>query len=437
MPEHIFDAVVVGAGFAGAAAAAVLQEAGHRTVVLEARDRAGGRAFTRSFVDSADLLEFGGSWIAPYQHRVRHYANKCGFLLRPTAPVTARRWHDGSALRRDAPAPEANMADYELGRKRIVHDAHRYAKGLTTDRSGLDLVQISFAAYLNRINVSRALKSQAMAWWCISGNGDPNLISAAEFIASCAHGDGSPEGMMSSLKHTLVSGAGDLVRRMIDASGATLHLKSEVHSIQQFRSDVSAVCTNGESYRARAAVIAVPLNVLKAIRFAPSLQRRKNDAMASGHGGRSFKIWIKARGVQMGVLATGGLHGLQWAFAEREAADGNMMIVGFGLLDGKFDPSARADVEQGLGRFFPEATLVAWDWHDWVNDPYSRGTWLALPAAAPWIADHEEWRSEGKVFFASSDFAPETPGWFESAIRSGEAAARGIIGVSTEGPIHL
>jgi monoamine oxidase len=44
MAEHTYDVVVVGAGFAGAAAASVLQKAGYRTAVLEARDRAGGRA---------------------------------------------------------------------------------------------------------------------------------------------------------------------------------------------------------------------------------------------------------------------------------------------------------------------------------------------------------------------------------------------------------
>ena len=78
----------------------------------------------------------------------------------------------------------------------------------------------------------------------------------------------------------------------------------------------------------------------------------------------------------------------------------------------------------------PEARLLAWDWHDWVSDPYSRGTWLALPAASAWIADNAELQPEGKVSFASADFAPGTPGWFESAIVSGEAAARGMIEMS-------
>jgi monoamine oxidase len=115
---------------------------------------------------------------------------------------------------------------------------------------------------------------------------------------------------------------------------------------------------------------------------------------------------------------------------DRQTAGGSVMIVGFGLMDGKFDPASPGDVERGVKRLFPEARLIAWDWHDWLSDPHSRGTWLALPAEASWIGDSAEWRHEDKVFFASADFAPGTPGWFESAIVSGEAAAREIIGMS-------
>jgi monoamine oxidase len=427
MAEQDYDVIVIGAGFAGAAAASALQSAGCKTVVLEARDRAGGRAFTRPFVNSADVLEFGGAWISPAHRRIRHYANKCDFLLRPTAAIVERRWHDGRMLRSDAPAAATDLDAYRRGHALIMEDARRYAKGITVDQSGINLIDLSMSSYLHRINATRAMRSQALAWWCISGNGDPGRISAGEFLSSCAHGDFSPEGMMYSLKHTLVSGAGDLVRRMIDTSGAALHLGADVESVQQFPRDVLAHCKNGDTYRAGAVIIALPLNVLTTIHFAPSLSRRKSDAIALGHGGRSFKIWIKAEGAKIGTLVTGGLTGLQWAFAERQSTDGNALIVGFGLMDGKFDPFSPTQVEDALKRFFPEARLLAWDWHDWVSDPYSRGTWLALPAASAWIGECEEWQPEDKLFFASADFAPQTPGWFESAIVSGEAAARAII----------
>jgi hypothetical protein len=68
--------------------------------------------------------------------------------------------------------------------------------------------------------------------------------------------------MMHALTHSFVLGASELVRRMIESSGAVLRLNREVTSIQQFRRHVLASCVNGESYQAKLAVIAAPLNVL-------------------------------------------------------------------------------------------------------------------------------------------------------------------------------
>jgi nicotine dehydrogenase len=97
------------------------------------------------------------------------------------------------------------------------------------------------------------------------------------------------------------------------------------------------------------------------------------------------------------------------------------------LADGTLDPTDRLSVTTSLARFFPEAELVAWDWHDWLGDPYARGTWVALLADAPWIGDPEIWSREGRIAFATSDFAENAAGWFEGAIRSGEAAALAVL----------
>jgi monoamine oxidase len=126
-------------------------------------------------------------------------------------------------------------------------------------------------------------------------------------------------------------------------------------------------------------------------------------------------------------LASGGPGGLRWLFSERQGADGSTLMVGFGLADGTLDPSDRVSVAASLARFFPEAHLIAWDWHDWIGDPYANGTWVALPADAPWIGDPDVWGREGQIAFATSDFAEVSAGWFEGAIRSGEAAGQTVL----------
>jgi hypothetical protein len=379
-------------------------------------------------------MEFGGSWVAPAHHRIRQHCARHDILLTPTSTVGVRRWHDGDGLRSDGPAGDEQRADYDAAMARVRADALAHGGGHGTLEPGFSILDTSLNEYLYRIAANRAARAQILAWWCISGNGDPNIVSAAEFISSCAYGDGSPEGMMSALAHSLSPGAGDLVARMITSSRAELRLGCSVEGVRQFPDEVVVDTANGESYHARAGILAVPLNVLTALKFTPPPGPRKLEAMAMGHGGRGFKLWIKARGARAGTLVTGGLTGIQWMFVERATDDGAAMIVGFGLLDGEFDPSLRSDVESGLQRFLPGAELLAFDWHNWVDDPFARGTWVATPAKAPWIARTEEWQNEGRVFFASADFAPGTVGWFESAIVSGETAAEKVLGLLSQIP---
>ncbi|MFL5258536.1 MAG: flavin monoamine oxidase family protein [Hyphomicrobiales bacterium] len=416
----IKDVVIIGAGLAGAAAACTCAGAGLKSIILEARDRVGGRAYTRPFGSGGDLLEFGGSWITPWQNRIRYYAGLTGVSWRPRHPVIEHRFHDGRTLRTGEPCAAEERAEFGRAMARLRADVKRYQQN-----QACDVAEVSLDAYLAAIDASPPARTQIMAWWTISGNGDPDRISAAEFLSSCAYGGRTPEGMMGALAHTLEPGASILCERMIALSDADLRPNAPVVRVRHESDRIVATTSSGTEIAARSAIVALPLNAIGTITFTPALRGRKAEAAALGHGGRSIKIWIEARGVPVGVLATGGAGGIRWMFAEREGGNGTTLIVGFGLPD--FDPAKRDDIASSLSRFFPEAEIIAWGYHDWVSDPWARGTWVALPADALWIADSSVWKPEGRLAFASSDYSPQSPGWFEAAIVAGESAARATV----------
>jgi monoamine oxidase len=419
MTEMDCDVAILGAGLAGGAAACICADHGLSTIVLEARDRVGGRGFTRNFAGTADTLEFGGSWIAPWHDRIRHHAERTGITLKATHPVIEHRWHDGRTLRSGEPCSVTARAAFEKAQATIKSDALLHKAGKP---SSLTLNQ-----YLDHIDASPEARAHVLAWWTISGNGDPDRISASEFLSSCAYGDGSPESMMTALRHTLVPGVGVLTERMIASSKAELRVNSPVSAVHRGQETVTVTLASGKTVMARAVISCIPLNVLPAVRFAPELPERKRQAVEIGHGGRSIKLWLKVGGLPAGILASGGAGGLRWLFCERDASDGATLIVGFALADGTLDPKNRSSVANSLAQFFPEAELIAWDWHDWIGDPFARGTWVALPADQAWIGDSTIWGREGRLAFATSDFAEVSAGWFEGAIRSGEAAAMTIV----------
>jgi monoamine oxidase len=173
------------------------------------------------------------------------------------------------------------------------------------------------------------------------------------------------------------------------------------------------------------------------LKIAPSLPATESDALARGHAGRAIKVWAKVRGVAPGILATGGGSGIEWMFAERATRDGATMLVGFGI-EGEGgstwaqsrEDAAEAIVRSGreaVGRFFPEAELIALDWHDWNRDAFSRGAWVASRLGAERDLLHENWQRQGRLAFASSDISPEGAGWFDAAAISGASAAKEIM----------
>ena len=74
---------VVGAGLAGLTAARDLLAAGHSVVVLEARDRVGGRMLNEDLGDGK-VVEVGGQWIGPTQDRMAALAREMGVDTFPT-----------------------------------------------------------------------------------------------------------------------------------------------------------------------------------------------------------------------------------------------------------------------------------------------------------------------------------------------------------------
>jgi hypothetical protein len=306
-------------------------------------------------------------------------------------------------------------------------DAALYKKGFERDETGRMIVGIGFAEYLDRLSAPQSTRDHFSAWWTVSGNGDPATTLATEFLSSCEYGGGLAEGMMEQWVDTVSPGMSVLVERLIAGSHARLRLSTPVSAVRQSSNSVIVEASEGQ-LKCRAAVVALGINQLKNLRFEPTLSFSKTTAIRLGHGGCAFKVWIKARNVAEGTLAVGGGSGIEWAFADHATRDGSTMIVGFGITDQDTRLGDPEWLGSEISKLFPKAKVLACDRHDWVNDPFACGSWVAAQVGGDRGLHFDNWHEEGHVYFASSDVAQKQAGWFEGAVMSGEHAAVKIIG---------
>lgn len=431
--------VIVGAGFAGLGAAVALRELGLASEIVEARERLGGRTWTRPFGQRGPRVEYGGTWFMPEHRRVRRELQRAGSEVREHLP-TAWRWRTAEELRHGLPVPRGEWPRLEAALVRLVADADALGGGAsrTGDASGPggtsgggadDVGSLSFAAYLERLDTTPAVRDFLHGWWAVTGGTDPSEGAAIDGLAAIAD-HGGLLGVSETLRRSPALGWEAIAQAMAAHARAPVRYGCQLVHVDTAET-VTPHLVGGERLQAQAAILALPLNVLADISFAPALPQRVASSLGKNRG-RAVKMWLSARGIPPRSLAAGRGRGLDLLLHDR-SLDGTELAVGFGPASDRFDPRNGRDVQAALQAFYPEAELVAFDSHDWNTDPFARGTWATAPGGEPDALDHARFAPIGPLAFASSDFAPEAAGWIEGAIAAGEAAAAAVAGLPNAG----
>jgi monoamine oxidase len=419
--KAVCDVVVIGAGAAGLAAADALTRAGRSVVVLEARERVGGRCFTRRLAGLDIPVEVGAEFIHGEARATRALLRAAG--IRAVPSVREQR-----AL--------------ENGRLRAANgfaEAQRAVRGVSL---GEDL---SFRDFLRARHLPP--KTQALASLMVQGfdAADPKRVSARSIIEEWGEG-----GSLGDSQPRPQGGYGplfDWLARSLVARGVHLLLQRVVHDIDWRRGAVEVRGRFlGEPFavHAKRAVVSLPLGVLqsRAVRFSPAVPKRAAlHKLASGPVVRvamrfERPFWeARAPGVAFFHNPKAPFPTFWTPLPMREplltAWAGGPKAA---RLTGRSEKVLLARALQSVRSVFPDAPEPAACFvQDWQQDPFARGGYSYVLVGGEDAREELAAPVSDTLYFAGEATDREEAGTVAGALRSGARAARQILSTRPRG----
>jgi pseudooxynicotine oxidase len=417
------DVVVVGAGLAGLTAARELGWHGRDVVVLEGRDRLGGRAWTAPFAGID--VEMGGAyvhWIQP------HLWSE---LTRYGLGIVGARENERTTLRGDDGVVELDGTDFEdvaSSFEALCRDAPSLIPNPMAPPEGDEVRAADRLSARDRLDATdmpsrvRGFVDAMCAGISSRPNDEVGYLTIAKTFALASFDRDLM--LAANVAFTIEGGTSALVEAIADDVRGEIRTGRPVEAISQDGGEVLVRTSEGETV-ASAAVVAVPENTLGAIAFEPGLSATKVDAAERGIGGLGVKVWAKlAGGSWRGSASAPDRFPLTFVEAAGPTPDGGTAVVGFGPSAAAV-PLADPDlVAKEIEEMLPGEVVEEVGGHDWVDDPFSRGTWAAHRPDTwiRWLPEID--RPEGRIAFAGADIARGWQGYLDGAIETGLSAAR-------------
>jgi monoamine oxidase len=433
------DVVIVGAGYAGLTAARELVKLGYDVVVLEGRDRVGGRSYTTTIADVP--VDLGGTFVGPTQVEVLKLAAELGCSTVPTHNAGKNLIHWRGRVRSyRSTIPRLSILEL-LDVSRIQWRFERLTRQVPlaepwTSSIAYKLDAQTLESWLRSVHAGAGTRDLMAIMARVTWGCEPNEVSmlhavryvkAAGGIGTMLDVDGGAQ------QDRFPGGTQQLAIRMADALGNRVTLSSPVRRIVR-DADGTLVHTDSGAVRTRAVVVAVPPQHRAGIAFEPTLpeqftalaQHWPQGHLSKAYAAYETPFW-RADGCSGEALSDEGPVFI--TFDVSPSDDGPGILLGF--TDARtFDPlpgdQRRAKALDGFATLFGEAARSPIDYvdHRWGAEEFAPGGPTAAVPPGSWT-NYGQWlrKPVGDVFWAGTETADEWTGFLDGAVRSGQRVA--------------
>ncbi|MCV7227020.1 flavin monoamine oxidase family protein [Mycolicibacterium komossense] len=437
------DVVVVGAGFAGLTTARELARLGYSVLVLEGRDRVGGRSHTGAVAGLP--VDLGGTFVGPTQDAVAELAAELDCETIPT-------YHQGKNLinwRGRVRSYAGTVPNLSIGGLlnvwRVRWQFARVARQVPigepwTAPRAAELDAQSLGQWLRSVRASSTTRDllaimARVTWGCEPD--EVSMLHAARYVRAAGGLDRMLDVTDGAQQDRFPGGTQQIALKMAAELGERVRLNANVIRIE-YDDDGATVGYGPNTVRATRVVVAIPPQHRGAITFTPELpseHRQLVECWPQGHLSKAYAVYDtpfwRANGQSGESLSDTGPVFITFDVSPPYTGDDPGPGVLLGFVDAReFDTwpaeQRRERALAGFAALFGEQALHPIDYldHSWGTEPFAPGgPTAAVPPGSwttvgPWLR-----RPVGPIHWAGTETADEWTGFLDGAVRSGRRAA--------------
>ena len=381
MPPESPRVLIVGAGFAGLGCAHALRQSGIPFLVLEAKDRVGGRARTEYDLLGGQPIEGGAMMVHGSDASVLDWIQELGLTTRKVPEFRGARFFLKGKLRT---AFGVALSGLEPLRSSI-QTMWRLPKAVAR----YDGPDVTLDRFLEEHHALPTATKFVGAMYASINAADPDQVS----VRGLAEEANAQSFGLPWANYQVLEGYGELAKRRAQEFGDAIHLRTRVNRIEWTTEGVRVQADGPaglETYHAAAAVVTVSLGVLQAhaVEFVPALPEPKQaaiEALGFGHADKILLVFDESlrRTVLGKATSVASTRGSWFFFPYYGAKEGPVVLEGFlsgrralelsGHPEAEVVESVVRELESMIPRTELRSHLVAARYVDWSADPDVRG----------------------------------------------------------------
>ena len=402
--------IIIGAGLAGLYTAKLLTEKNHKVTVIEARDRVGGRTFTKNKID------LGGQWVSSQQKRVMKLLSELGIEYFP-------QFDEGNHIMNFGKT-EIYDGNISASQKNFIEELNK----LSNYYESYQTLKTKACDFL-KMNCTDEKTKRMIEWLfkvciCVESDELP-FVFWLYFLKSCGGYEKISDIRNGAQEYRIKGGSMSISEKL--SKNLNVHLNEPVRIIFQNASGC-IVKTDKNSYKCDKVIVTIPLSFNEKIVYSPPLPPSKTDFIQNTKMGSVIKIVViyKEPFWRMGGYSGEIISDQPPIFLSYDCSTNDYYGLVTFVCAKDIPHYSKQKILEGFAKYFNDKrALTPLEYHEknWAEDEYSGGCYFATFDVS---RRGELQKSFGNIHWAGTETANEWMGYMEGALESGERVVNEI-----------